>query len=143
MADYGASKEAIRSQIASAVTLAPLLVSVDAEFVFCENWVGIYSGARRLEDSYNVTDGRRTRYAVDFEVHCWAFSMDAAGARARRDDLLGQVELAILRDRTFSGALETCSIGAVAFDSGASNDTFGAFWAGARLSLEARLSVVT
>ena len=142
MADYSAAKEAMRAQIAGAVTLAPSLVTVDAEFTFCENWVGIYAGARRLEDSYNVTDGKRTRYAVEFEVHCWAFSMDASGARARRDELLGQVELAILRDRTFGGVLETCSIGGVQFDSGASSDAPGAFWAGARLTLEARLSVV-
>ena len=132
----------MRAQIAGAVTLAPSLVTVDAEFTFCENWVGIYAGTRRLEDSYNVTDGRRTRYAVEFEVHCWAFSMNASGARVRRDELLGQVELAILRDRTFGGVLETCSIGGVQFDSGASSDAPGAFWAGARLTLEARLSVV-
>lgn len=85
---------------AGVAALAPV-VAIDADQEFAADrprFVGIYTLARRPVSGQAIAAGTRVRYEVDFVCWCAAYSaQDYATASDLRDELVGAVEVALLR----------------------------------------------
>ena len=62
-------------------------------------WVGIsITGREAPGDIQRIAAGQRTRFVVTFSLWCWAYDIESKAAAIRnRDDLLGRVEIALMR----------------------------------------------
>jgi len=108
--DYYAIEEAIATQLRAAATLVGVTVDVEQEPDFAEgSKVVIYLiGRNAPEEMQSLSAGLRTRYEITYVAVCMAQMLDLKGAMEARDDLIGNVETAIMTDRTFGGAVKSC-----------------------------------
>ena len=142
VADYSALRQAIATQIGANITTTGVQVAVEKEFAYNEKWVGIYVGTRDAPDGEQwISYGRRTRMFIPVQIWVWAYGMQDSIAMSNRDSLLGDVELSLLLDHTFSNVAETSWFDTVKFQSG-KDPMPGKFWAGASLDLVCRMSVL-
>ncbi|NJM10616.1 MAG: hypothetical protein HC889_00685 [Synechococcaceae cyanobacterium SM1_2_3] len=105
--NYAAIAQGIKTTLdTNLATRAPRpFVAVEEEIANRELWVGIYAQNRGAPaDQQAVTIGR-TRVLVQFNLWVWAFSMELAAAFQRRDDLIGDCEVALMLDRTLNGTV--------------------------------------
>ena len=84
---------------------APIPSDLDKPFV------AVYEGRREPTAGQDLAAGTRTRYAVYWEVQVHCFSGESQeDAGEQRDELLGLVEIALMRRRNLGGALEDSSL---------------------------------
>lgn len=71
-------------------------------------WVAIYLTRRDAPAAdQRIAAGRKLVYNVTLALWCWQYALEsAARAIELRNDLLGKVEIALLKDRTLGGAAE-------------------------------------
>ena len=60
---------------------------------------------RRPTSGQPLAAGKRTRWEVSFSVWALGFDMSFEAAAAKRDDLVGALELVLMNNRTVSGKL--------------------------------------
>jgi len=80
-------------------------------------WVGVYIADRESAGS-PITAGQQQRFRVRYEVWCYEHAMDVPEASRLRDDLIGKVEVALLKKPTLNGKVTSMLITGGTFDSG-------------------------
>lgn len=104
--DYFALSEAIETQIDNNVS--NVVTRVEAELLFgmdTPRAVGIYLLNRTApQNMQRLANGTRTDFLVTFIIRCFGFDInDLRTASERRDDLIGDVENALMTDREING----------------------------------------
>jgi len=80
-------------------------------------WVGVYIADRESAGS-PLTAGQQQRFKIRYEVWCYDHAMDVPEASRLRDDLIGKVEVALLKKPTLNGKVTSMLITGGTFDSG-------------------------
>lgn len=80
-------------------------------------WVGVYI-ADRDSAGAPITAGQQQRFRIRYEVWCFEHAMEVPLAAQQRDDLMGKVEVALLKKPTLNGKVTSMAITGGAFDSG-------------------------
>lgn len=80
-------------------------------------WVGVYIADRESSGS-PITAGQQQRFKVRYEVWCYDHALEVPEASRLRDDLIGKVEVALLKKPTLNGKVTTMMITGGTFDSG-------------------------
>lgn len=134
-APYWNIKQAIQSAIRTA--LPSVAVSIDQPIHYAESWVGIFTDDRTADaDAQWQSDGSRTRFEISHRIEIWRYALGTAKAAELRNALLGDVELALMLDRTLGNVCETSWIDGGRFLAVADPNLRGAFWGGAEINLK-------
>lgn len=108
--DYWGIKVAIKAQLDAqlAAILPKPQVVVEQEWAPNESWIGVYGDSRTAADPEQyLSAGTKTNIRVRHVIWVWRYAMDLDTAISYRNSLLGDVELALMLDRTFAGTCET------------------------------------
>lgn len=130
--------EAIKARLdASFVNRTPLPeVVLEREFEPRESWIAIYcQGATSNPGDQPLTAGLKQRLEVRFEIWCWRFAMTNALAVELRDAILGEVELALMSDRTQGGTVVNSWLEGGRFGKQEDPQQIGRFFAGGEIIL--------
>ena len=104
--DYFNIEEAIKSILDADADLADVEVLIEEELTIQRgNVVGIYLDDRDAPDEeQSLSAGTRTRFNVRFSIWCWHFGVgrDRRVPMQQRDDLVGKVEIALMKERTLN-----------------------------------------
>lgn len=140
--DYFAIEQAIKAQLEADATLAGVIVEIEQELSWFENdLVMIYLERRDTPaEIQTISAGQRTTFDLRFALWCWHFGLDAATSHERRDDLVGKVELALMRDRTLQATVDWFHIEGGEFLT-AKDDSDG-FASGAEIVIVARKAAI-
>jgi hypothetical protein len=108
-ADYYAIAEAVKAALEADGDLTGVRITIEEELLFgaeATPWVGIYLDRRDAPvGSQRINAGQSTIYLLRFAIWCWEYSLEGvAKAIQLRDDLVGKVEVALMRERTLRGA---------------------------------------
>ena len=123
--DYFAIEEVIKTQLTGDSTLVGVSVHVEDELTMARGKHVFISLERRdAPDEQAIAAGTQTRFQIRFSLKCFDFGLDRRGALEARDDLLGKVEVALMKDRTFSGAVAMSWLAGGEFESGQGTDGF-------------------
>ncbi len=148
--DYYAIEEAIKAVLDGDATLssAGVLVLIEEQIIFDVEarggWVVIYAERRDPSNESGISAGQRQRYAIRFSLWCWAYSLEGTkDAMERRDDLVGNVEVALLGNRSLSGAVHKTILGGGDLAGGPLPQDMGGFVAGAEIILTAEATART
>jgi len=110
--DYYAIEKALQTLLQADATLTGTTVTVEAELMFgaeAAPWVGIYLDRRDAPaDMQGIGAGISTRMLCRFSIWCWAFTLESIEeAIHKRDDILGKVEVALMKNRTITNNVST------------------------------------
>jgi len=85
-------------------TLQGVQITVEDDFELDTGaWVAIYLDRRDPTEGQSLSAGTRTRYNLYFSIWCWQYSLESTSQAARfRDDLIGKVEIALMKNRTLN-----------------------------------------
>src|SRR3990172_2339488 len=73
--------------------------------------VNIFEDRRDPTPSQDISAGTRKRYTIRWAIWVTCFSADSyADAAEQRDELLGKVEIALMKNRTLAGVLPNSSL---------------------------------
>jgi hypothetical protein len=103
--DYYGIQRAVQEVLVADQDLANVRVTIEEELLFggeTTPWVGIYLDRRDAPpDRQRISAGQSTIYLVRLELWCWEYSLESlATAIQLRDDLVGKVEVVLMRNRT-------------------------------------------
>ena len=109
--NYFALEEAIQTILRADPTLSGVSVEIEREIEFIDNAqsaVIIYLDGREApEDMQRLAAGTRTDFHVMFTLWCMEFHLDSIAQAAKlRDDLIGKVEVALMKERTLNGNVQ-------------------------------------
>lgn len=141
--DYWTIKQAIKTILdtqLSSLTPRPL-VAVEQTFpsVPRESWIGVYQDGREApEDIQVMSAGTKVRLRVRHVLWVWRYAMEQDKAIQLRNSLLGQVEIALMLDRTLGGLVETAWLEGGRLVTADDPSKSGRFFAGAELVLTAQ-----
>lgn len=111
-------------------------VVLEQEFEPKESWIGVYcQGATAPEGDQPLTASLKQRLRIRYEIWCWRFAMSNALAVQLRDELLGDLELALMRDRTFGGTVTASWLEGGRFGKQDDPQQLGRFFSGAEVVL--------
>ncbi len=66
-------------------------------------WVSVGIINRSTPTGQPLAAGTRTRFNIRFSLWCWQFSLESTGVASRlRDDLVGKVEIVLMKNRTLN-----------------------------------------
>jgi hypothetical protein len=115
--DYTALVKAIKDVMAndsSVVEFGDVTINIGAVPVLTAGMlphIGVYEGSRSPTTGQSIAAGTRTRYTLRWEVWVTTFSSHSfEDAASRRDELLGHVEVALMKNRDLGGALSNSSL---------------------------------
>ena len=80
-------------------------------------WIGIYISDRESAGG-PIAAGTQQRFRVRYEVWCFEHAMEVPEAAKARDDIMGKVEVALLKNPTLNGKVTSMAITGGTFDSG-------------------------
>jgi len=93
----------IEKEIQRILTESLINVSVTIETdhpVDSQPWVAVYLERRETPPDQPIAAGQRTRFSLRFSIWCWTWSLESGEVAAQaRDDLIGQVEIALMNNR--------------------------------------------
>lgn len=108
---YNDIATAIKTKLEAYAALAGVTVAIEDELILGTQsmpWVGIYLMRRTLPEGQSLSYGTRTRLLLTYSIWCWQHSLDGQPtAIGLRNSLIGNVELALMSDRTLGGAAAT------------------------------------
>lgn len=118
--DYHEIAEQIKIKIHDYDDLSSVTVTVEEEIPLDSGpWVAIYLGSRRAHESQPMAAGTKTRYYVTYHIWCHQYSLTSvAEANQLRDDLVGEVEIALMSDRTLNNKVSYAFLDGGRFQSG-------------------------
>ena len=133
--DFTEITEAIRGQLAADSTLDGIRILIEAELSFDAGPLVIIYLLNASEDpeQQGLAAGTTSRLILRFEIMPFAFAVDKKSAIKLRNDLVGRVHIALMKDRTFSGKVTSSWYGEFNFDAGDSPG--GGFFSGASIEL--------
>lgn len=143
--DYYALQEAVQQTIRDDEDVhAPVLI--EEELLFREtDTVVVYLESRTApEGRQTISGGQRTRFLIRFSI--WAFAYSLEGIRAaseQRDDLMGRVEIALMRDRQLKNLAITSWLEGGDFQSALGGEDGGEFMAAGEVVLIADAKAIT
>lgn len=118
--DYYALEQAIADHLRKESELEGVRVEIEKQIDFGvdSDAVFIYLDRRDAPaEEQRLSAGTRTDFLLTFSLWCLAFHLDSVAAASElRDDLLGRVEVALMRDRTFGGLAGTAWLEGGEFD---------------------------
>lgn len=117
--DYHAIGQAIQTVLQADAALAGVKVIVEEDVLTSPEeapWVGIYIADRESAGA-PIAAGTQQRFTVRYEIWCFDYRLDIPSAAQARDDLLGKVEVALLKTPTLNGNVTMMAITGGAFDS--------------------------
>lgn len=107
------------------------------------SWVGIYLVGRELPEGQPLAAYTRMRYKLNFVIWCWEYSLDSiADAIRQRDDLVGRVEIALMKNSTLNGKVSYCFLEGGELQSAQVAETSG-YVAGGEIILKADVTATT
>jgi hypothetical protein len=127
--DYAAIQSEIKTVLNADPSLAGVTVELERDSLTSPEqcpWVGIYL-ERRQVFRRPIAAGTRMDYKVFFILWCYEHSMDTIAIAAQlRDDLLGKVEVALMKNTTLNGrvVIMTLSDDAGEFEAARTNAGF-------------------
>lgn len=133
--DFTAITEAIRTQLLTEASLSGVKVLLEKELSFDQGPLVIIYLLRADEeaDDQSLAAGTTSRLTLHFQLLPFAFATDKYSAIKLRNDLIGRVHIALMKDRTFSNAVTSSWYGEFNFDTGESPG--GGFFSGAAIEL--------
>jgi hypothetical protein len=104
--DYYQIEEDIATQLRADANLTGVTVDVEQEPAFAEDkGVFIYLVGREAPaELQTMSAGKRTRFYIHIVLVCMAQALELKAAMEARDDLMSNVELALMSNRTFGNA---------------------------------------
>lgn len=137
--DYYNIEDQIRSVLAADSDLSGVTILVEEEISAQRgNVVAIYLDDRSAPDSLQgLSAGQRTRFLIRFTIWCFHFgiSRDRRAVMEQRDDLVGKVEIALMKNRNLNNSVVTSWLSGGEFISGP-DPTGKQFMVGASITLE-------
>lgn len=107
--DYYGIENAIANVLKTDSTLTGVTVLVEEELTVQRgNVIGIYLDDRNVPiEDQPIAAGTKTRFNVNFSIWCWHFGIgrDRTLAQQQRDDLIGKVEIALMKNRTLQNTV--------------------------------------
>ena len=144
--NYYGIEDAIRSVLAADSDLAGVTITVEEELSPARgNVVGIYLDSRSAPNELQgLSAGQRTRFHVTFSIWCWHFGVgrDWRVPMQQRDDLLGKVEIVLMKNRTLNDTVTMSWLTGGEFMSGP-DPTGNQFMSGAEIKLTADVAAST
>lgn len=108
--DYSAIEQQIKTILLADSTLAGVTVEVERNGLESPEqcpWVGVYLERRRIERR-PIAAGTRMDYRVAFLLWCYEYHMESIEtANTARDNLIGKVEIALMKNPTLGGTVTT------------------------------------
>jgi hypothetical protein len=69
-------------------------------------WMCVYLTGREVPEDQPIAAGKRTRMRVNFSVWVWVFNLELDRAERDRDRLVGEIELALMNNRSLNESVE-------------------------------------
>lgn len=111
--DYAAIQTQIKTVLNADATLAGVTVEIERDGLTSPEqcpWVGIYLERRQIFRR-PIAAGTRMDYKIYFLLWCYEFSMETIEAAASlRDDLIGKVEIALMKNTSLNGLVTTLAL---------------------------------
>lgn len=108
-------------------------------------WVAVYLESRTPTVGQSMSAGTRTRFQLRMTVWCWQFSIESTARAAQlRDELVGKVEIALMKNRTLND-----KVGSIWLDGGQllseqiKSDSISGFIAGGEIVVLAEVVAIT
>ena len=144
--DYFSIETAIKTILDADADLASVSVLIEEELTVQRgNVIGIYLDDRdAAEQDQSLSAGTRTRFNVRFSIWCWHFGVgrDRRVPMEQRDDLVGKVEIALMKERSLNSTVDTSWLEGGEFLSGP-DPTGKQFMSGASIILVADVTGTT
>lgn len=108
-------------------------------------WVSIGIVNRSTPPSQPLAAGTKTRFQIRIGVWCWQFSLESTGVASRlRDDLVGKVEIALMKNRTLNNKVSFSWLeGGDMMSERIQNDNMSGFIAGGEIVMVAEITAST
>ncbi len=108
--DYWAIRTAIRTVLKRDENLDNVYIHIEEEFIFgveSTPAVIIYLDGREApDDMQSISAGKKTRYLLTFSLWCYEYNMESVALAIKaRDTLIGNVEIALLRDHSLESTV--------------------------------------
>lgn len=134
----------IASILTSDITLNGVNITVESVTELdAGSWVGIYLVGRDVPDGQPLANGTLMRYRLNFILWCWEYSLESiTDAIQRRDDLVGRVEVALMKNRTLNNSVNYSFIEGGELQSAQIAETSG-YIAGGEIILKADITFST
>lgn len=136
--NFQAIAEAVKARLDTAFanrTITPEVV-IDQTFEPREAWISVnLSSIDAPPDAQPLTASLKQRLQVRFEIWCWRFAMTNTQAAELRDALVGDVELALMLDRTLNGTVNTSWLEGGRFNRAEDPQSLGRFFCGGEVVL--------
>lgn len=118
--DYYAIEEAIADHLRVQEDLQNVNIPPpETEFSFERRPMVLISLDRRdAVEGQPLAAGTRTRYTVRFSLWCYQFALKLKDASEMRDDLIGKVEVALMKNRTLDNSVHYMQLEGGEFESG-------------------------
>lgn len=130
-ADYWGAVKEIQHIIQSQFNDLTVRIEEDMQFAAEQTpWVCVYLDSREVPDDQPLAAGRVTRLRVRFSIWVWCFNMELAAAVKARDEWVGDIESALLANRTLNDRLDGLWIEGGELPSAKDPDTPGFFSGG-------------
>tara|TARA_Y100000310_G_scaffold78084_1_gene74721 strand:+ start:12257 stop:12712 length:456 start_codon:yes stop_codon:yes gene_type:complete len=102
--DYYDIEVKIRDILDAEASLTTASITIEEDQPLDTNpWVAIHLENRASPEGQPIAAGTRTRYRIRFSIWCWCWSLESGRAAAEaRDDLIGNVEIALMKNRTLT-----------------------------------------
>lgn len=111
--DYAAIQSEIKTVLGADSTLAGVTIELERDGLSSPEqcpWVGIYLERRQIFRR-PIAAGTRVDYKVSFLLWCYEYSIETIATAAQlRDDLLGKVEIALMKNTTLNGKVTTLAL---------------------------------
>ena len=144
--DYFNIEEQIKTILDDDADLSDVDILIEEEIsVQRGNVIGIYLDERDApDDEQSLSAGTRTRFNVRFSIWCWHFGIgrDRRVPMQQRDDLVGKVEIALMKKRTLNDTVNMSWLEGGEFLSGP-DPTGNQFMSGASVILVANVTGTT
>lgn len=141
--DYYGIQENIVEQLAAESTLSGVRFFIEPDLLFAAEStpaVLLYLDSRTaINEDQRLAAGRRIDYQLRLSLWCLEYHMDSFAEAARlRDQLIADVEVGLLRDRTLKGSVEYCWLEGGDFET--SNTEQGGFIMAGEILLTAKVN---
>lgn len=143
--DYFAIQEAIKTVLEADQTIADAHIALEEELEFNQqNHILIYLMDRDApENRQTLSGGTRTKFLINFSIWCFAYHMsELKEAMRRRDDLIGKVEIALMKNRSLGGVVDGSWITGGEF-ANASQEGSASLFAGGEIRLTTEQTAIT
>jgi hypothetical protein len=143
-ANFQAALDAIKTLLEANITGLTVFVEQDPVFGLSDmgKAVVVLLRNRTLSGNQGMAAGKTNRWSVFIQLWVTGFSAESYKKAAEiRDELLGEVELVLMQNRTLSGTVGQLQLEGGVFQN-AQNDSMSAFGASAELMLKAEITAV-